>query len=302
VDAYRKILVGYLEHPEGRDAIALALILARLCGSEVLVANVSRTVRLATHDGSHTFMSEPQPRLEAAIRRAVDERRGGSEVGVGIRTVASPSPARGLHDLAESESADLLVIGAGRRRSARRLLGSVAQRLCHGSRCAIAVAPHGYADEAEHALKDVAVAFDGSAEAEAALTAARALAETAGAKLTLFTVVEPISPSLGRWIPLGGATAGGMVEYEDAVQRQWMAAGQLVERAANDLPERLVAAPRLLSGDPATRIAEEARSGFDLLVMGSRGYGAAGRVLLGSTSAAVVAGASRPVLITPRGG
>jgi nucleotide-binding universal stress UspA family protein len=55
----------------------------------------------------------------------------------------------------------------------------------------------------------------------------------------------------------------------------------------------------LLDGDAATQIAK-ASEHLDLLVLGSRGYGPLGAVLLGSVSSALVRTARCPVVVIPR--
>jgi nucleotide-binding universal stress UspA family protein len=57
---------------------------------------------------------------------------------------------------------------------------------------------------------------------------------------------------------------------------------------------------RVLNGETAEAIAEACRRGVDLLVVGSRGYGTVERVLLGSTSRALIRLAPCPVLVVPR--
>jgi nucleotide-binding universal stress UspA family protein len=58
---------------------------------------------------------------------------------------------------------------------------------------------------------------------------------------------------------------------------------------------------RLLDGDPAGELAR-ASSGLDVLVVGSRGYGAVRTVLLGSVARELVRTSACPVVVVPRGG
>ena len=60
------------------------------------------------------------------------------------------------------------------------------------------------------------------------------------------------------------------------------------------------AEPAFLIGDPATELARGVRVS-DLLVVGSRGYGPVGAVLLGEVSGRLVEAAMCPVLIVPNG-
>lgn len=65
------------------------------------------------------------------------------------------------------------------------------------------------------------------------------------------------------------------------------------------VPHRIVRA----GGHPPAEIARYAvRGGFDLVVMGSQGMGAASRLLLGSTTQGVLAGCSVPLLVIRHGG
>lgn len=56
---------------------------------------------------------------------------------------------------------------------------------------------------------------------------------------------------------------------------------------------------RLLTGEPARELCREARRGYDLLAMGSRGRGAAATFLLGSTVQEALARSPIPLLVVP---
>jgi hypothetical protein len=57
-----------------------------------------------------------------------------------------------------------------------------------GAASSVAIAPHGFADQAPPRLGTLGVAYDGSAESEAALEGGRRLAGRAGARLRVITV------------------------------------------------------------------------------------------------------------------
>ena len=58
------------------------------------------------------------------------------------RAPVAPSPARGLTELAESEDADLIVVGSSRHGEPGRIrLERTAGRLFQGAPCAVAIAP-----------------------------------------------------------------------------------------------------------------------------------------------------------------
>src|SRR5262249_29939195 len=103
---------------------------------------------------------------------------------------ANGKPGRALQELAERESADLLVIGSTHRGPVGRvLLGDATLTALNGAPCAVAVAPTGYATS-KHTLRAIGVGHDGSDESERALTAARALAAGHGASLHVLAVVS----------------------------------------------------------------------------------------------------------------
>ncbi len=66
------------------------------------------------------------------------------------------------------------------------------------------------------------------------------------------------------------------------------------------LPDDLRALPIYERGEVARSLLERAEQGVDLLVVGSRGRGPVGSVLLGSTAAAVIAASPCPVVVVPR--
>ena len=80
-------------------------------------------------------------------------------------------------------------------------------------------------------------------------------------------------------------------------EKEWE---HIQEEAVGRVPDGVPTEPLLLHGDPAETLAE-ATSDLDLLVLGSRGYGPVKGTLLGSVSARVMAAASCPVLVVPRG-
>ena len=97
-------------------------------------------------------------------------------IPVAVRVPAASSPARGLTELAETEHADLIVVGSakGAADDGRIGLARTAGRLLAGAPCAVAVAPPGLRETGP--FHHVGVAVDGSPEAAAALQAGYAIA------------------------------------------------------------------------------------------------------------------------------
>jgi nucleotide-binding universal stress UspA family protein len=136
--------------------------------------------------------------------------------------------------------------------------------------------------------RSILVPVDGSPAADAALEQAIELARTEGARLTLISVaVPPRIRVVGPYYVLYAS--------EEELERE---AWRIVERAEARVPEDVGVSSVVRSGPAAKAILERAEVGeHDLIVMGSRGLGTAGALLLGSVSRAVLAGSRVPVLV-----
>lgn len=304
---FQRILVGYLDTEHGADAVALASDIARVTGGDLVLAGVVPAIwieHLGERSGVPVVHSGARDRAAAALQAAAGELAGAPGMHqVERRLEASSSPAFGLHDLAEAEGCDLIVLGSSHRGTAgRAALGTVADRLLHGAPCAVAVAPGGYAEHETRALGVVGVAFDGSPEARLALQCAHELAAGSGAGLHVFTVLEPMPPVLERWIPLPGMEGQEQIERGAALEHREQATAGAVGAAVGELGTGVKVETSTLSADDAAQaLIDAARGRVDLLVLGSRGYGPARRTLVGSVSVAIVRAAPMPLLVVPRG-
>jgi nucleotide-binding universal stress UspA family protein len=216
-----------------------------------------------------------------------------------IHALGAGSPARMLHELAEDEQVDLIVVGSTHRSALGRVLpGSVGERLLHGATCPVAIAPRGLAAADWRLERRLGVAYDGSAEARAALDHAARLAQATGVPLRVIGVVDPFVPApFDRAVPreLEAATKQG----ESVDERRHRILEGLLEQAVAEQPSTLDASYELLEGDPPEQLIS-ASSGLDLLVLGSRCYGPLRHVLVGGVSAAVTRGAQCPTIVVPR--
>jgi nucleotide-binding universal stress UspA family protein len=138
-------------------------------------------------------------------------------------------------------------------------------------------------------FRSILVAVDGSEPAMEALHEAIDLARGEGARLTLISVAAP-----PRWLGSGGPYfAPVALEYE--LERR---AQTIVDRAEALVPEDVPVSTVVRRGPAAKAILKRVESGqHDLVVMGSRGLGSAGSLLLGSVSRAVLADSPVPVLV-----
>jgi nucleotide-binding universal stress UspA family protein len=278
------IVAGYDGRSEGRDAVALAAVLARALGEPVEVACVYLT--------GEAVLGVTVAELEAEARRLAAE--GAAALpedvqGEGL-AVAAGSPAHGLHDLAEARQPAAVVVGSSHRGAIGHVLaGNVASRLLSASPCPVAVAPRGFADRGQEPLQVIGVGFDDSAESWNALQRAAAIGVEGGAKLRLIHALEPrIAPALDP-------ADSELLTRELHVKRE-----HALGRAAASVSKELHAETKLALGDPVRMLMHEADAGLDLLVLGSRGYGPVRRVLLGSVSTELVRSAPCPVLVVPR--
>ena len=287
------LLIGYDGSEQSRDALVLAQLLAPLTGGEAIALAV-----IAFAPTEATWAEYEEIQREEIERLGREAKAGLSGLSrVDFRSVLAPSPGRELHALAVEEGAGMIVLGSTHRGPIGRVLpGSVADRLLSAAPCPIAVAPRGYRDR-NPVINSIAVAYDGSAEAGLALSAAAELAGATGASLRLTSVANPEDARVAGPASLGWS---GAVTTQEGVEEERRRVTEELERALANLDPRLGASGDVIvDTHPAAVIAGVSESA-DLLVMGSRGYGPLGRVLLGGVASHVIRGAGCPVIVTTR--
>ncbi len=273
---FRNVIVGVDEHQGGRDATALAKDLVASGGSLMMVHVYIRD-SLTGRGSSPDF--EPADRSELERYAAAQHETG---IDAELRSIGSPSVGRGLHELADAERADLLVVGSCRRGLVGRvMIGDDTSDALNGAPCAVAIAPFGYA-ERPAVLGEIGLAYNGSPESEHALVVARALAAEHEAKLSAF---EAVSVPAYLTVPAAGAVGESLPALVDEARARIAALGQIEPHAAY--------------GVAAEELAVYSAS-LDLLVVGSRGYGPIGRLMHGSTSRQLARTARCPVLVLTR--
>jgi len=285
-----KIIVGVDESAGSADAIALASRLAGMTGATLMLVNVYpydiHPSRALNYDFEGYLREDSAEMLERLRSAQADET-------IEIKAIPNPSPAHGLHALAEKEDAGLIVVGSTHTGRAGRVLpGSTAERLLHGSPCPVAVAPKGYVNRTHHEPAIVGCGFDGSVAAQGALTTAHRIAAASGARLRVIRAFRPIAYDVPpqKGVPMGG------ISYND----------QLHDRAFTELEDAVAKLDGEPRGEPffavgkPSKILAEASEELELLVLGSRGYGPTHSVLVGGVAGRVVRGAACPVLVLPR--
>src|SRR3954447_13404495 len=265
------IVVGVEGSERSEDALALARLLARTTGAELLLVNAY------PFDESAGGVSDPEylhyVRHESTtVLHGHEERLAAAGVRVRTESVPTFSPARALHEAAERERAAAMVLGPTHRGHAGRVAtGSVAERLLSGAPCPVAVAPAGYAQAPEDVmLSRVGVAFVNTPAGHSALRSAAALARRAGAELEVVAVADPhvVARDAHR----------GRAGIDELVGAQRENLGRAVDTAVAELGAPVTVAVRVVAGRPAEALTAASHH-LDALVCGSRDYGPASGVL-----------------------
>ncbi len=272
---FENVLVGVDGRPNGRDAIALASHLTGPDG-QLTLAHV--------HSGRMPALHPVTPADELAGSHDLLEReRTAAGVNAELASFVSVSPGRGLHQLAEEQNADLLVVGScSHGLFGRVMLGDDTRAALNGAPCAVAIAARGYAEHPTP-IGEIGVGYDGSQESNAALAAARKIAQRHGVVPHALEVVSlPTYAFTGIIPPLTGDSIDLLLEA---------AANRM--KAIDGVQGRVVYG---LTGEELAAFSDQ----LDLLVVGSRSYGPWRRLVLGSTSDYLERHAHCSVLVLPR--
>jgi nucleotide-binding universal stress UspA family protein len=273
---FSNVIVGVDGRPGGRDAIALARRLVAPHGALAL-AHVYPTHAMLGRAGRGA--QEARGKSAAMLERE----REAASADADLMSVPGASPGRGLHEAAERQRADLLVVGSTHRGPLTRVvLGDDTRAALDGAPCAVAIAPVGYAHDLR-SIETIGVGHDGGPESEAALALARELADELNAGVRALRVVQLPSVAYGGFGAVGwGITLGSMVTDAEAQMHE-------LEQ---------------VEGEAVLGVAGEELAAFgdrvQLLVVGSRGYGPVRRLMLGSTSQHLAGHSRCPLLVLPR--
>lgn len=287
------ILIGVNDSESSEDAVALGRRLAEATSGRVVVACAfpysdvpSRIANLNYRDALKTDALHTAGRMSELLSNVPTDR-------IQTTAIANPSAPHALHDIATAENASIVVLGSTHTGRAGRVMpGSTAERLLHGAPCAVAVVPEGYREQTHPSIDHIGVAYNGTAEAKAAVDAAAEAAAALGAELTVIGVIE--ADIYGAPAMMGGPSYNLLREDIEAAVRTGL------EVTVAGLPEGVRGVVACLEGDPAERLIAASEK-LDLLVIGSRGYGPLRAVLAGGVSGRVMRGAHCPVIVVPRG-
>lgn len=136
------IVVGYDGTDHGDDALALGRRLAQWAGAKLIVVCAYPHDPLGPSAAGREVAEEMRLEAERTLARA-HARLAGEDAE--LRAVGGSSPSQILRELAASEGAEMIVVGASHHGKAVRLLtGSTPQAVLDGAPCPVAVAPDGY--------------------------------------------------------------------------------------------------------------------------------------------------------------
>ena len=283
---FAKVVVGVDGSPQSLEAIALARALSP-DGALTLVNAYpydTRPSRMANLGWRDALRDDSLKLLESAREEAGVEAE--------LKVIPDVSPARGLHKVAAEVGADLLVVGPAHHGGAGRvMLGDVGRSTMHGSPCPVAVPARQGGDGTRGAI---AVAFDGSPESREALVLGAGLARERGATLRVVTVVKPSGEVVAPMYPFTHEAKS----WHEETEAEQLHSQRLAEQAIADVGAS--AEPEIVLGSPSEAL-EAISPHVDLIVVGSRGWGAVRQVVLGSTSHRLAHSAACPILVVPRG-
>ena len=212
-----------------------------------------------------------------------------------IRTCAVEMSSRdhGLHELAASEAAAIVIVGSSHAGGFAQLVSNgIGARLLHDAAFAVAVVPDGYRTRADQPIRRIGVAYDGSAESRAALVAAVAAVHAFGAELEVITV--RCARVFATATMMGGP---GYINVDEEFGRE---AREELDTILAGLPDDLLAEGTILDGRPAHQLTRHTKR-LDLLLLGSRGYNQLHALLADGVSGRVLRDAHCPVIAVPRG-
>lgn len=288
--------------PESGRAARMVTELSNRLGSEMHLVYVEPMPSVYGVPECAIYAPDTQNYLEEIERRA-QERLG--EEAAKIREyggeVVAAHPKAGRPDaeivrLAEELDAGLVIVGShGFGPFKRVLLGSVSDSVVRHATRSVLVVRGEVSEEGNQLPGRVLLAIDGSKESHLATRAAVEVAGAAGSELHVLSVLETAQllpqmpyPGFEAW-----ETSGTAEEAEQHARRLLSRVSERIEAEGSTVKES-----HLAVGKPDKEIVGLAGElGADLVILGSRGLGAVGRILLGSISDSVVRHALCSVLV-----
>lgn len=275
------IVIGMDGKAGGQDALALARLLAEPDSRLIAVHAFPYEI-----NPSRASLAGYENELREDAERDLCEWVADPEIE--RRVVADTSPARALRFVAEETGAELIVVGSSHRGGIGRvLLGDVSRSVVHGSHCAVAVAPRDHSRQ-ERPVRTVGTGYTDGAAAGAAFEAAIALARRFEAQLRVLTAITCPRPLMAsdayaiNWPAFRN-------EYEAGARAELAGA-----TAGLDVPV-ICDVVEDLPGHALVSLSQVA----DVMVVGSRGWGALRSIVVGSAGDRLMHHSHCPVILVP---
>lgn len=281
---YKKILIPLDGSKLAEQILPYARFLARALGIPVELLRVNDPARLPAYSPP----LQGSDYLEAVARSFPDINSVTREVALGEAAVV-------IADRDADQAQTLIAMATHGRSGAQRwLLGSVADKVLHGTRNHLLLVRPGQEaiGEGEAVLKTVVVPLDGSDLAETVLPYVTELARKAKLEMILLRVYSILPPAY--------VAEGYILDFERLARGIKDEAQSYLERRSKECRDTGVdrVSPVLLEGDPADEIIAYAkRTPDNLVAMCTHGRSGVGRWVMGSVTERVVRHSGDPVLV-----
>lgn len=289
------IITGFSASRQGSAPINLAAQLARTTGEKIIAAVVvERALPPGVNPIEDQFQGHVAAQATESLERKIDRVRADLDISVVVQY--APSVPRGLMELADQHTADLVVVGSSSSGLLGRVaLGSVTDRLVHTAAVPVAIAPRGY-PLSPVPIQRLTAAYGGAADAVGLIATTAELAQRWSVRMRIASfTVRPLR------------MFGGSIEpsAENLVVQQW--SRQTMDSALKQLNDAR-AAVAIPDVDVVVGAGTEWREAVDsiawetgdLLLLGSGAAGPAAQVFLGSAASKIIRHAPVPVMIMPR--
>lgn len=281
------ILVGIDGSPDSRAALRWGATVAAARGIPLHALWAWRYPAEAVVSVGPLHLADPDEvglAVEAELRAVVTSELGEAAADVTLQVGRGPAAAALLR--ASRQGSVMIVVGSrGLGGFQGLLLGSVSRQVCEHASCPVTVLRRGAVTQLEQ-LGRIVVGIDGSEDSLRALRAGQDLATRVGAELVVANVIVP-GPFVNQH-----AVPPGLDEAEAHAQ---------VERWCRTLgADRSLPTIEVRTGDARLELLQVVRDrSADLLMVGSRGLGPVGRLLLGSVATWLIGHSDVPVTVVP---
>ncbi|WP_440710008.1 universal stress protein [Herbiconiux sp. YIM B11900] len=283
-----RYVVGYTDTSSGRDALALAVRLARTTGARLdlvlVLANEARPTLVPADPGYEKFLRDTAEGWLAEAVAAVPD-----DVQATPHVVYAESPSDGLLEAIETLKAELVVIGAARGGILGRFsLGSDANALLHSATVPVALAPDRSGEPGtDEPISRVTCAVGTRPGADELLAAAIGAARRGGVPLRLVSLVALDQPADAA--------------HPDARTRAEAHAASVLAEAVSHLPADIAVSSEVASGhrieDAVTTLEWDPA---EIVLIGSSRLAQPKHLFLGSTAAKMLRELPVPMVVVPR--